>query len=261
VLRKGQILVISVVTISLVTVLSIDAQQDFEIPQWVKNTALWWGQGDISDADYISGINFLIDQKILRVSTTQDDDGWKAEADKLYKENERFKDQVAFLKERIMEQEIEIKYLTKSSETDSDTKYVPPPRDNIHPEDREFTAGPFRFHVTEAGFAWGDVDGKNVEFYQVSLEVTNIRGTSVDYVPSQISLIDSDGYALQHEYTNGLKMGTNVPSGGKLSGFYTFEKPSSEYGTLTFKMEMAVYEDSGLTYNWHYSGETGISVS
>jgi len=83
VLRKGHILAISVVTVSLVTVLSIDAQQDYNIPQWVKNTALWWGQGDISDADYISGIDFLIDQKILRVSTTQDDDGWKAEADNL----------------------------------------------------------------------------------------------------------------------------------------------------------------------------------
>jgi len=45
-LRKGHILAISVVTISLVTVLSIDAQQDFKIPDWVKNTALWWGQGE-----------------------------------------------------------------------------------------------------------------------------------------------------------------------------------------------------------------------
>jgi len=85
-LRKGHILAISVVTISLVTVLSIEAQQDYSIPQWVKSNALWWGQGEITDADFISGIKFLIDEKHMQVSTTQDD-GWKAEADKLYKEN------------------------------------------------------------------------------------------------------------------------------------------------------------------------------
>ena len=259
VLRKGHILAISVVTISLVTVLSIDAQQDFKIPDWVKNTALWWGQGEISDADYISGISFLIDQKIIRVSTTQDDGDMQVlEKDviRLSKENQRLKGDMKVL-------EGDLRYWKSKSESSSgsDTKYVPPPRDDKHPVDKKFTAGPFRFHLTEAGFTWGDVDGINVEFYQVFLEVTNIRGTSVDYYPSQISLIDSDGYVLQHEYTNGLKTGTNVPPGGKLSGYYTFEKPSSEYGTLTFRMEMAVYEDSGLTYNWHYSGETGFSVS
>jgi len=79
--RKGHILVIFVVTISFVTVLSIEAQQDFKIPQWVKNNALWWGQGDISDADFISGIKFL------QVSTTEDDE-LKVQVSKLYKENQ-----------------------------------------------------------------------------------------------------------------------------------------------------------------------------
>lgn len=85
--RKGNILVILVITISLVTVLSIEAQQDFKIPQWVKNNALWWGQGDISDADFISGMKFLIDQKILQVSTTEDDE-FEVETSKLYRENQ-----------------------------------------------------------------------------------------------------------------------------------------------------------------------------
>jgi hypothetical protein len=87
VLRKGHIIIILVIAISFVTVLSIEAQQDFNIPQWVKNNALWWGQGDISDADFISGMKFLIDQKVLQVSTTEDDE-WEVEARKLYKENQ-----------------------------------------------------------------------------------------------------------------------------------------------------------------------------
>ena len=86
-LRKGHILGILVITISFVTVLSIEAQQDFNIPQWVKNNALWWGQGDISDADFISGMKFLIDQKILQVSTTEDDE-FEVETSKLFRENQ-----------------------------------------------------------------------------------------------------------------------------------------------------------------------------
>jgi len=99
-LRKGHILAISVAAISLVTVLSIEAQQDYSIPQWVKSNALWWGQGEITDADFISGIKFLIDEKHMQVSTTQDD-GWKAEADKLYKENKKLEAENKILKNGI----------------------------------------------------------------------------------------------------------------------------------------------------------------
>ncbi|MDE1818692.1 MAG: hypothetical protein KGI19_08830 [Thaumarchaeota archaeon] len=35
------------------------------IPTWIKNTAKWWGEGQISDDEYIKSIQWLIDQKIL----------------------------------------------------------------------------------------------------------------------------------------------------------------------------------------------------
>ncbi|MDE1728935.1 MAG: hypothetical protein KGH81_07150 [Thaumarchaeota archaeon] len=48
--------------------LSINASaQEAAIPSWVKNTALWWGQGQISDAEFIKSIQWLIDQKMLSV--------------------------------------------------------------------------------------------------------------------------------------------------------------------------------------------------
>ncbi len=116
-LRKGHILGILVITISFVTVLSIEAQQDFNIPQWVKNNALWWGQGDISDADFISGMKFLIDQKVLQVSTTEDDE-WEVEASKLYKENQRLKGDIKVLEKegsRLLKenQPLDKKYMEK----------------------------------------------------------------------------------------------------------------------------------------------------
>jgi len=38
-----------------------------EIPSWIKNNAEWWGQGLISDDDFVKGIQYLIEQRIIRV--------------------------------------------------------------------------------------------------------------------------------------------------------------------------------------------------
>ena len=35
------------------------------IPEWVKNTALWYGQGDISETEFLNAIKFLIDNEVL----------------------------------------------------------------------------------------------------------------------------------------------------------------------------------------------------
>ena len=37
------------------------------IPDWVRNNAGWWSQGKISDDDFLSGIQFLIKQKLILV--------------------------------------------------------------------------------------------------------------------------------------------------------------------------------------------------
>ena len=40
------------------------------IPDWVKNNAGWWASGDISESDFISGIQFLIEDGIITVPPT-----------------------------------------------------------------------------------------------------------------------------------------------------------------------------------------------
>ncbi len=47
--------------------LDISSAEDASIPPWVKNTALWWAQGDIDDDSFINGLQFLIGQGILNV--------------------------------------------------------------------------------------------------------------------------------------------------------------------------------------------------
>ncbi|TSA18095.1 MAG: hypothetical protein D4R72_02815 [Nitrosopumilales archaeon] len=43
----------------------------YGIPNWVRNVAKWWGEGQIGDSDFIKGLQYLIDQKILVVQQSQ----------------------------------------------------------------------------------------------------------------------------------------------------------------------------------------------
>jgi hypothetical protein len=40
-----------------------------EIPDWVKNNALWWAEGKISEQEYLNSIQFLIEKKIILVGS------------------------------------------------------------------------------------------------------------------------------------------------------------------------------------------------
>ena len=41
------------------------------IPDWVKNNAGWWADGLIGDTDFVSGIQYLINQGIMTIPPTQ----------------------------------------------------------------------------------------------------------------------------------------------------------------------------------------------
>ena len=41
-----------------------------QIPSWVKNTAKWWSEGQVGDSDFIKGVQYLIDQKIIQIQKT-----------------------------------------------------------------------------------------------------------------------------------------------------------------------------------------------
>ncbi len=40
---------------------------EYDIPQWLRDNAKWWSEGLITDKDYISGIQYLISQGVLKV--------------------------------------------------------------------------------------------------------------------------------------------------------------------------------------------------
>lgn len=44
-----------------------DSTPEINVPGWIKNNADWWSQGLISDDDFVKGIQYLIEQGIIKV--------------------------------------------------------------------------------------------------------------------------------------------------------------------------------------------------
>lgn len=67
----------SVIAITLVLVLliplTIHAQSQSDIPAWVKNNAVWWGEDKISDSEFISALQYLINNGHLKAVSSSSD--------------------------------------------------------------------------------------------------------------------------------------------------------------------------------------------
>jgi hypothetical protein len=42
---------------------------DTKIPDWVKNNAGWWADGQIDDNSFVQGIQFMIKEGLMKIST------------------------------------------------------------------------------------------------------------------------------------------------------------------------------------------------
>jgi hypothetical protein len=43
---------------------------ELKIPSWIKNNAKWWSDGTIGDTDFVQGIQYLINQGIMKIPAT-----------------------------------------------------------------------------------------------------------------------------------------------------------------------------------------------
>ena len=39
------------------------------LPDWIKNTAKWWSEDQISETEYVTSLQYLIDQGVIKVNT------------------------------------------------------------------------------------------------------------------------------------------------------------------------------------------------
>ena len=51
--------------------LAASAQSD-AVPAWVKNTAGWWADDQISETEFVDSMEYLIDSGIIDVASEQD---------------------------------------------------------------------------------------------------------------------------------------------------------------------------------------------
>ena len=65
----GSILIL--ISIGGITALSSTTlAEETPIPNWIRNTALWWGEEKISDNDFINALQWLMNEEILNVPTS-----------------------------------------------------------------------------------------------------------------------------------------------------------------------------------------------
>ncbi|HSG73630.1 MAG TPA: hypothetical protein VLA01_00325 [Nitrosopumilaceae archaeon] len=50
--------------------ISYSAEQQILIPEWVRNNAGWWSANQIQDSDFVSGIEYMIKEGIIKVPLT-----------------------------------------------------------------------------------------------------------------------------------------------------------------------------------------------
>ena len=67
------------------------AQEDYNIPAWIKNNAAWWSQGQIDDASFVSGITYMIENGIMEISQSNTPVN-NMSLDDLYQENQEFRE-------------------------------------------------------------------------------------------------------------------------------------------------------------------------
>ncbi|MDE1867865.1 MAG: peptidase, partial [Thaumarchaeota archaeon] len=44
-----------------------NTNQSQQIPAWIKNSAGWWASNEISDDDFVKGVQYLISNGIIKV--------------------------------------------------------------------------------------------------------------------------------------------------------------------------------------------------
>ncbi|MDH5431387.1 MAG: plastocyanin/azurin family copper-binding protein [Nitrosopumilus sp.] len=65
----------TIIPVSILSILLISFSVNFAsaepVPEWVKNTALWYGEGIISEAEFLNMIKFLIENNVIVIETLE----------------------------------------------------------------------------------------------------------------------------------------------------------------------------------------------
>ena len=66
--------ILGIAVLASITVISATLYQNVtaeSVPDWVRNTALWYGQGEISETEFLSAIKYLIEIDVIQLETEE----------------------------------------------------------------------------------------------------------------------------------------------------------------------------------------------
>ena len=70
---KQVIIIALVVMVGIISITSISvfAQSNSNVPEWIKNNAGWWADGTLDDDSFLNGMKYLIENDIIQIETTE----------------------------------------------------------------------------------------------------------------------------------------------------------------------------------------------
>jgi len=65
-----QYLISLILLLGIFSILPTAIAQSSGVPDWVKNNAMWWAEGKISEQEYLNSIKFLVENKVINIETS-----------------------------------------------------------------------------------------------------------------------------------------------------------------------------------------------
>jgi len=100
VLRTCAVLVGILLFTSSFTSFSNVYSEESTLPEWVKNIFVWFGEGVVSEGELLGAIEWLIENNVIKIKQISENDEWKEQASKLYKENQELEEDVVYWKKK-----------------------------------------------------------------------------------------------------------------------------------------------------------------
>ena len=210
--------VIAVIILSI-TIVSISAEESL-IPIWIKVIAEFWVGGELSDKEFISAMEWLIENRFIKVSNT-DDSGWKNEADKLYRENERLADEISELKN-------ENRDLRKELGTSTITTTSKPTEFGFSSwlGGEPINIGGITIYINKFGYM------SNFDYFGVDMTLEYTRGGNpINLEVTNVSIIDEVGFVFDADDSEFTKF-AGMYSESKRRGLVLFENSPGDFNEL-----------------------------
>jgi len=228
------------IAIFSITIVSISAEESL-IPFWIKTIAGFWVSGDLSDNEFISAMEWMIENEIIKVSIT-DDSGWKNEADKLYRENERLADEISELRNENKDLRKELGKSTITT-TSKPTEFGYPFWLGGDP----LNIGGITVYINEFGYM------SNGEYFGVDLTVEYTRGGTPIYLEvTNVSITDEKGFVIDANDSE-FKKFDSYYSESKKRGLILFENTPKDFNELNFEISLVEIDNYDFPYIFTFS--------